>query len=206
MVAVVTLRVFVVVDFFINELWFFHTLDGMYESFGFYNIYGFSAMMPVLWSLQTQYLAKRPEELSTIALTSVILLFLAGWLIRFSADYQKMKFRQTGGECRIWGNKANKIRASYQTADGKLCHSLLLCSGWWGLARHANYTGSAMYTLALCAACGRGGIFPYTEAIIVGGIVIHRCYRDEGKCAAKYGKDWDEYCRQVQWRMIPGIY
>lgn len=85
--------------------------------------------MPVLWSLQTQYLAKRPEELSTIALTSVILLFLAGWLIRFSADYQKMKFRQTGGECRIWGNKANKIRASYQTADGKLCHSLLLCSG-----------------------------------------------------------------------------
>ncbi|KAB8277490.1 ergosterol biosynthesis ERG4/ERG24 family-domain-containing protein, partial [Aspergillus minisclerotigenes] len=206
MVAVVILRVFVVVDFFINELWFFHTLDGMYESFGFYNIYGFSAMMPVLWSLQTQYLAKRPDELSTIALMSVILLFLAGWLIRFSADYQKVKFRQTGGECRIWGNKANKIRASYQTADGKLCHSLLLCSGWWGLARHANYTGSAMYTLALCAACGRGGIFPYTEAIIVGGMVIHRCHRDEGKCAAKYGKDWDEYCRQVQWRMIPGIY
>ncbi|KAB8079703.1 ergosterol biosynthesis ERG4/ERG24 [Aspergillus leporis] len=206
MVAVVILRAWVVVDFFANELWFFYTLDGMYESFGFYNIYGFSGMMPVFWSLQTQYLAKRPQELSNIALISVILLFVAGWWIRFSADYQKMKFRQTDGECRIWGKKAEGIKASHQTADGKLRHSLLLCSGWWGLARHANYPGSVMYTLALCALCGCGGIFPYTEAIIAGGMVIHRCYRDEVKCAAKYGKDWHEYCRRVRWRMIPGVF
>ncbi|KAE8418562.1 ergosterol biosynthesis ERG4/ERG24 family-domain-containing protein [Aspergillus pseudocaelatus] len=206
MAAVVIMRAFVVVDFFVNELWFFHTLDGMYESFGFYNIYGFSAMMPVLWSLQTQYLVKHPEELSNIALIGVILLFTVGWLIRFSVDYQKVKFRQTGGECQIWGKPAERIRASHQTADGKTRHSLLLCSGWWGLARHANYTGSVMYTLALCAACGCGGIFPYTEVIMAGGMVIHRCYRDEVKCAAKYGKHWDEYCRQVRWRMIPGIY
>jgi 7-dehydrocholesterol reductase len=79
-------------------------------------------------------------------------------------------------------------------------------AGWWGLARHANYPGSVMYTLALCALCGCGGIFPYTEAIIAGGMVIHRCYRDEVKCAAKYGKDWHEYCRRVRWRMIPGVF
>ncbi|KAE8373974.1 ergosterol biosynthesis ERG4/ERG24 [Aspergillus bertholletiae] len=206
MVAVVIMRGWVVVDFFVNELWFFHTLDGMYESFGFYNIYGFSGMMPVLWTVQTQYLAKHPEELSNIGLTSVILLFFVGWLIRFFADYQRMKFRQTGGECRIWGKKAEGIRALYQTADGKARHSMLLCSGWWGLARHANYTGSVLYSLAISAACGWGGIFPYTEAILVAGIEIHRCHRDEAKCAAKYGKDWDEYCRRVRWRMIPGIY
>lgn len=141
------MRIWVVFDFFVNELWyskvilrlkefekadlyrFFYTLDGMYESFGFYNIYGFSGMMPVFWTLQTQYLAKHPKELSNIALISVILLFVAGWLIRFSTDYQKMKFRQTGGECRIWGKKAEGIKASYQAADGKLHHTLLLCSG-----------------------------------------------------------------------------
>ena len=63
-----------------------------------------------------------------------------------------------------------------------------------------------MYTLALCAACGNGGIFPYTEGIILIGLHIHRCYRDEEKCAAKYGADWYEYCRRVPWRMIPGVF
>ena len=190
-------------------------------------------MMPVLWSLQTQYLAKCPKELSHLNLLGVILLYVIGWSIRFSADYQKVKFRQTRGKYSIWGRKGEGIKASYQTTDGKSHQILLLCSGkllhhvtcipssqkeltdfvrpsfllgWWGLARHANYTGSTMYTLALCAACGNGGIFPYTEVIILIGLHIHRCYRDEAKCAAKYGTDWDEYCRRVPWRMIPGLF
>ncbi|QRD92794.1 ergosterol biosynthesis ERG4/ERG24, partial [Aspergillus flavus] len=78
--------------------------------------------------------------------------------------------------------------------------------GWWGLARHANYTGSSIYTWALCALCGYGGLFTCTEAIALAFLQIHRCYRDETKCAAKYGEHWDEYCRQVPWRMIPGVF
>ncbi|KAF7626806.1 hypothetical protein AFLA_014189 [Aspergillus flavus NRRL3357] len=50
-IVVVFLRGWVVVDYFINEEWFFHTLDSMYEGFGFYNIYRFSGMMPVFWTL-----------------------------------------------------------------------------------------------------------------------------------------------------------
>ncbi|KAE8332430.1 hypothetical protein BDV39DRAFT_216575 [Aspergillus sergii] len=206
MVVVVFLRGWVVVDYFINEEWFFHTLDGMYEGFGFYNIYGFSGMMPVFWTLQTQYLAKHPKEMSPLALACIIAMYTIGWCIRFTADYQKLRFRQTGGKYSIWGKNAKGIRASYQTTDGKVRESLLLSSGWWGLARHANYTGSSIYTWALCALCGYGGLFTCTEAIVLAFLQIHRCYRDEAKCAAKYGEHWDEYCRQVRWRMIPGVF
>ena len=101
----------------------------MYESFGFYNIYGFSAMMPVLWSLQTQYLAKHPTELSHLHLLGIIVLYVVGWYIRFSADYQKVQFRQTRGEYPIWGKRGKGIKVSYQTSDGKAHQTLLLCSG-----------------------------------------------------------------------------
>lgn len=41
---------------------------------------------------------------------------------------------------------------------------------------------------------------------MVTGVVVHRCLRDEARCGQKYGKAWDEYCRLVKWRMIPGIF
>ena len=37
-------------------------------------------------------------------------------------------------------------------------------------------------------------------------LLVHRETRDEDKCRKKYGKDWEEYCRRVPSRIIPGIY
>ncbi|GAA86558.1 7-dehydrocholesterol reductase [Aspergillus luchuensis IFO 4308] len=206
MFTVVLLRAVVVVDFFVNEEVFFHTLDGKYESFGFYNIYGFSAMMPVFWTLQTQYLAKHPTEISLPALIASIVIFVAGWSLRFYADRQKMRFNRTQGKCLFWGRQAQGIPVSYQTRDGKTHRSHLLCSGLWGVARHVNYAGSVLYTWSLCSLCGNGGGFAYTEAVLVTGMIVHRCFRDEEKCADKYGSGWDEYCRRVPWRIVPGVF
>jgi hypothetical protein len=33
-------------------------------------------------------------------------------------------------------------------------------------------------------------------------MIIHRCGRDFERCARKYGKDWDEYCRIVPYRCV----
>lgn len=33
-----------------------------------------------------------------------------------------------------------------------------------------------------------------------------RAYRDEVKCAAKYGKFWTQYCELVPYRVIPYVY
>ena len=35
---------------------------------------------------------------------------------------------------------------------------------------------------------------------------MHRQARDEDWCKAKYGADWDKYCKKVPYKMIPYIY
>jgi len=35
---------------------------------------------------------------------------------------------------------------------------------------------------------------------------MHRLNRDEEKCARKYGKDWEQYCSIVKYRLIPYVY
>lgn len=37
-------------------------------------------------------------------------------------------------------------------------------------------------------------------------LLLHRCHRDEHRCAAKYGATWTKYCERVPYRMIPYVY
>ena len=54
---------------------------------------------------------------------------------------------------------------------------------------------------------GRFRSFP---ALVLLGLPVHladgRARRDEKKCAAKYGSDWNRYIEQVPWRVLPGLY
>ncbi|KAK7409141.1 hypothetical protein QQX98_008691 [Neonectria punicea] len=206
MILAVAFRGIIVFEYFYVEDLFFETLDGAHERFSFYNIYGFAAMMPHLWTLQTQYLALHPVHLSVPVVISVTALFALGWALNHYANEQKNLSRRTAGKCTIWGEDARFLEAKYQTGDGKTHRTVLLCSGWWGIVRHANYVGSLLYTLAACMTCGTDHLFPYTEFIILAFTVIHRCFRDEARCRQKYGETWDEYCQIVKWRMIPGVF
>ncbi|KAL9055562.1 MAG: hypothetical protein Q9162_003459 [Coniocarpon cinnabarinum] len=53
---------------------------------------------------------------------------------------------------------------------------------------------------------GWGMLVTYFFMIYFLVLLVHRERRDEDKCRRKYGKDWEEYCRQVRWRIIPGVY
>lgn len=53
---------------------------------------------------------------------------------------------------------------------------------------------------------GWGMIFTYFFMVYFAVLLIHRERRDEAKCRAKYGKDWDEYCKKVPWRIVPYVY
>ena len=48
---------------------------------------------------------------------------------------QRKEFRASGGKLKIWGKEAKYIVAKYTTEDGENRTSLLLVSGWWGVAR-----------------------------------------------------------------------
>jgi delta24(24(1))-sterol reductase len=36
-------------------------------------------------------------------------------------------------------------------------------------------------------------------------MIVHRAYRDQQRCAAKYGKDWLRYTQKVPYTFIPGL-
>lgn len=55
-------------------------------------------------------------------------------------------------------------------------------------------------------AAGWGMLITYFYMVYFAVLLVHRERRDDEKCRRKYGKDWEEYCRQVPSRIIPGIY
>lgn len=48
---------------------------------------------------------------------------------------QRQDFRASGGKLKIWGKEPEYVEANYVTEGGEKRTSLLLTSGWWGLAR-----------------------------------------------------------------------
>lgn len=111
---------------------------------------------------------------------------------------------------RIWGKKPTYILAPYQTADGKWHTSLLLTSGYWGLARHMNYFGDiCMATamgLATMAVSGGPGFVGWWYTLYLITLLVHRTRRCDLRCSAKYGEKWIEYRKVVRWRILPGVY
>ncbi|MCJ1308004.1 hypothetical protein MMC25_001654 [Agyrium rufum] len=180
-VAASVLHALYVVDFFVNEDWYLRTIDIAHDHYGFYLAWGSLAWLPTIVGR-------------------------AGYGLFRSVNHQKDITRRTNGQCTIWGKKAEIIECDFVTQDGKQHESLLLCSGWWGLARHANYLGDLILSFSMCATCGIGHVLPWFYAIYMTVLLLHRCRRDERRCQAKYGAKWDEYVARVPWKLIPGVF
>ena len=202
---------------------YLRTIDICHDHFGFYLAWGSMVWLPTVYTLQVQYLAYNPYSLSDYAAAGLLAIGISGYALFRSVNYQKDLTRRTKGDCNIWGRKAEVIKAKYTTADGKEHESILLCSGWWGVSRHANYVGDLVLSYAVCAASGlatlgtggddldiwqKGGymLLPWTYAIFMTILLIQRCIRDEERCSGKYGKTWADYCNKVRWRLIPGVF
>jgi hypothetical protein len=60
--------------------------------------------------------------------------FLGGFLmiwINYDSDNQRYVFRQTDGNCTIFGKVPKRIEAKYSTKEGEERTSLLLLDGYW---------------------------------------------------------------------------
>ena len=193
---------------------YLRTIDICHDHFGFYLAWGSMVWLPTIYTLQAQWLARYPGDVSNTMAAVLLFIGLSGYTLFRTVNHQKDLARRTRGECQIWGKKAEVIKAKYQTADGKEHETILLCSGWWGFIRHANYMGDLALSYAACAAAGFSDmngkfewhILPWTYAIFMTILLIQRCMRDETRCRGKYGKTWDEYCNKVRYRLIPGIW
>src|ERR1700761_5100647 len=182
------------------------TIDITHDHFGFMLAWGDSTFLPAFYTLQTQYLARCPTHLSNSRAAIVLAIGLTGYTIFRLANHERDYVRSQDGDAILWGHPATFMRCKYQTEDGKEHNSILLTSGWWGVCRHSNYLADMMMSFAMCAACGFTHLLPWSYFIYMCVLLCHRAERDEQRCRNKYGKQWEKYCEQVPYRLLPGIY
>jgi 7-dehydrocholesterol reductase len=89
--------------------------------------------------------------------------------------------------------------------DGEEKVSLLLASGWWGVARHFHYVPEVLASCCWTLPAMFNHLLPWTYSIFLTLLLLDRLFRDDTRCKAKYGRHWDEYCRVVPYRLIPFI-
>merc|ERR1711939_1103932 len=85
-------------------------------------------------------------------------------------------------------------------------HGKLLLDGWWAVLRKPNYTSDNIQAWIWGLSAGTNSVIPYWYPFFHAVMLLHRSHRDDQKCARKYGKYWDEYCKQVPYKFIPYIY
>jgi hypothetical protein len=197
MAMVCAFQLLYVADYFFHEEAILTTWDIRHENFGWMLCWGDLAWVPFTYSLQAAFLVRRPEPLGPVATVAIVLLNVAGYLVFRGVNIQKHRFR-VDPERPIWGKKPEFIRTQHG--------SLLLTSGWWGLARHLNYLGDLMMALAWCLTCGLSRPLPYFYVVYLTILLVHRERRDHAACAAKYGADWTRYCEKVRYRIVPFVY
>ncbi len=192
--------------FFWWESGYFTSLDIMHDRFGFYICWGVMAWVPAVYTLTAQYLVLRPNELPWPLAAALFVLGVGAVYVNYSADAQRQQVRATNGDTTVWGRPPELIRARYVTADGAQHESLLLASGWWGLARHFHYVPEILLALAWSLPAGFSHFLPYFYVVYLTILLTDRASRDDRRCRRKYGASWDEYCRRVPWKIIPGVY
>lgn len=197
MLLVCFFQILYVADYFYFEDAILTTWDIKHENFGFMLAWGCLVWIPFAYSLQPLYLALHPEPLPWWGAAGIFLLNAVGFYVFRSSNLQKHRFSNDPTRP-IWGKTPEFIDTERGT--------LLLTSGWWGIARHANYLGDWLMGLAWSLSCGFGRLLPYFYPIYFAILLLHREWRDSRHCAVKYGRDWDRYTKKVRWRIVPGIY
>ncbi len=198
------------------------TIDITTDGFGFMLAFGDLVWLPFIYSLQARYLAVYPLHLGLSGIALVLAPQALGYYIFRSANNEKNRFRTDPSDPRV-------AHLTYiKTQQG----SRLITSGWWGTARHINYLGDWIMAWSYCLPTGVAGyairksdwlslggkevvqgeargwgmLFTYFYLLYFAVLLVHREMRDEEKCRRKYGRDWEEYCKKVPWRIVPYVY
>ncbi|EJT72173.1 hypothetical protein GGTG_09040 [Gaeumannomyces tritici R3-111a-1] len=84
---------------------------------------------------------------------------------------------------------------------GRICRK-----GLWGVARHINYTGYALWRTGFTLAAG--GWIPGAVAALFNAwsFVARSTPELEAYMSRKYRDSWSKYKRDVKWLLLPGIY
>jgi delta14-sterol reductase len=185
-------------DYLFFERVHLYTYDLFAERVGFKLGFGCLTFYPYFYAVGLWTVADRPSPHAPTWLLGLgVLAFFAGWVFARGANMQKFFFKLDHRQ-RFLGIEPQVV------GDGDRA---LLCSGFWGLARHVNYLGEILMATGLTLVLGWPGVLgPWLYPLYYVALLLPRERDDHRRCAAKYGALWDEYCRRVRWRIVPGLY
>jgi protein-S-isoprenylcysteine O-methyltransferase Ste14 len=186
-------------DYLFFERVHLYTYDLFAERVGFKLGFGCLTFYPYFYAVGLWATADRPSpHAPTWLLALAVVLFFCGWMFARGANMQKFFFKLDPRHTFLG------IFAPQVVGDGERA---LLCSGFWGIARHVNYLGELLMATGLALALGwPTAIGPWLYPLYYLALLVPRERDDHRRCATKYGALWDEYCRRVRWRIVPFIY
>lgn len=205
MVVSVALQLLYIAKFFIWETGYLRSLDIMHDRAGFYICWGCLVWVPCIYTSPSMYLVLHPVHLQT---GLAILLFCLGALgigVNYLADKQRLLTRATSGRCTIWGKEPITLQAHYKTEEGVPKQTLLLASGWWGIARHFHYVPELAAAFFWSVPALFTHFSPYFYVCFLAILLVDRAFRDDRRCAKKYGQDWEQYCKLVPYKIVPFV-
>lgn len=203
MVISVALQGLYVAKFFLWEKGYLRSLDIMHDRAGFYICWGCLVWVPCVYTSPGMYLVLHPVQLSTALAWIISVLGVISVLINYLADKQRMLVRETEGNCKIWGRKPTILLTHYKTLKGDTKSSILLASGWWGISRHFHYIPEITSAFFWSVPALFTHFSPYFYVCFLSILLLDRAFRDDKRCAKKYGQDWNKYCELVPYKIIP---
>ncbi len=206
MLISIVLQLIYIAKFFIWETGYLRSMDIMHDRAGYAICWGCLVWVTGIYTSPTLYLVNHPYHLSSTLAISLLSLGVVCILINYLADLQRQRFRSSLGKCLIWRKKPHFIEAPYTTTEGEKKVNLLLTSGWWSLARHFHYVPEILAALAWTLPALFFHTLPYFYVIFLTALLVDRSFRQEKRCALKYGSNWDKYCEKVPYKLIPFVY
>jgi 7-dehydrocholesterol reductase len=206
MIVAVGLQLVYIAKFFWWEPGYLRSLDIVHYRAGFFLCWGCVVWVPAIYTASTLYLVDHPNRLGALLAAVIAGLGLAGIVTNYLADAQRQRVRATDGRCRVWGRPPALIRASLAPGRGGPGESLLLASGFWGLARHFHYVPELAATFFWTLPVLFGHALPWFYLAFLAAVLVERAIGDDARCAAKYGAAWSEYRRRVPHRIVPGLF
>jgi 7-dehydrocholesterol reductase len=193
------------------EIGYMRSIDIIVDRAGYQIQWGCLVWVPCVYTFHTRLLVRSPSQLSLQAAGALAVVSFLGIGLNYVADLQRMRFRECNGKMKIWGREPEYIEAHYTVMEKGVLQnktSLLLASGWWGIARHFHYVFELIAAWSWCLLANPlvNGALPLLYAVFLTMLLLDRAKRDETKCRTKYGKDYDRYCKAVPYLVIPGLY
>jgi Delta24(24(1))-sterol reductase len=185
------------------------TWDIFHEKFGWMLIFWNYVGVPFVYCFQSFYILKNNLQLPLSYMLPLLLVLLFAYYVWDTANSQKNRFRMQQRGTLIkrkafpqlpWGTLKNP--RYIKTASG----SMLLTDGWYRYGRKVHYAADTLMAITWGLSCGFSSILPYLYPVFFIGMITHRYTRDMDRCAKKYGKDWELYCKTVKYKFIPFIY